>query len=278
MPSAIQLFSLLTITPSLLSATVLTSTFEDLTPDTPFPAGGAYYNGEIAATGETTGYHDGSFTSSGTTFSNNFGAQFRDWVGFAFSTTTDATTPGWGNQYSSITGAGAVASLTYAIAFGTAPGGPRIDFPSTSAPRSVEITNTTYTGLTLRDGDAFSKKFGGADGNDPDYFRLTIDGWLGDAPAGSVTVSLADFTSPDPAGDFILDSWLTVDLTPIGTADYLTFSFDSTDVGQFGINTPLYAAIDNLSFEVVPEPTALAFLGLATALVTMFTRSRRASR
>ena len=45
------------------------------------------------------------FTSRGVQFNNNFtdfGGGFTGWEGFARSTKTDTTTPGFGNQYSSI--------------------------------------------------------------------------------------------------------------------------------------------------------------------------------
>jgi hypothetical protein len=34
----------------------------------------------------------------------------------------------------------------------------------------------TYAALSMRDGDGFAKQFGGASGDDPDYFLLTITG------------------------------------------------------------------------------------------------------
>ena len=43
-------------------------------------------------------------------------------------------------------------------------------------PISVQLTNTTYTALSMLNGDSFSKKFGGSTGNDPDYLRLIIQG------------------------------------------------------------------------------------------------------
>ena len=48
----------------------------------------------------------------------------------------------------------------------------------------------------MRDGDAFSKKFGGASGDDPDWFKLTITGNDSTgASVGSVDFYLADYRS-----------------------------------------------------------------------------------
>ena len=38
------------------------------------------------------------------------------------------------------------------------------------------VTNATYTYLSMKDGDGFTKKFGGAHGMDADYFKLIIYG------------------------------------------------------------------------------------------------------
>ena len=48
---------------------------------------------------------------------------------------------------------------------------------------------------------------------------------------------------------FLIFSWTTVDLTPLGNARYLLFDLNSSDVGQFGMNTPAYFAMDNLTWE-----------------------------
>ena len=95
-------------------------------------------------------------------------------AGWAYSQTTDTTTPGFGNQYSAIPGAGASSSATYGVAF-TGGGGAqaatsRITFDQPVSLLGAALTNTTYAALSMRDGDAFAKKFGGASGSDPDYF------------------------------------------------------------------------------------------------------------
>ncbi len=64
-------------------------------------------------------------------------------------------------------------------------------------------------------------------------------------------------------------------MTPLAGSESLGFGFASSDVGQFGINTPLYFAMDNLTLSTstaIPEPssallalTALGITGLAAA-------------
>jgi len=239
---------------SFLTATVsgVTVGFEELVPDTPFAGGGAFYNGSDGA---------GGFVSQGVAFNNTFDDTFGSWEGWSYSTTTDTTDALFTNQYSSLPGAGAGGSATYAVAFGN--GLPVISLPAGARVQSLALTNTTFAGLTIRDGNLFSDPFGGVTGDDPDLFQLTITGLVGALEVGAIDVPLADYRPSDNTGDFILDTWRTVDLTPLGEARSLRFSFTSTDVGAFGINTPLYVAVDDLVFTTVPEPGIGGFLVLA---------------
>ncbi len=202
----------------------------------------------------------GGYTSGGVFFENVYTASFDGFTGFAASTTTDDTTPGFGNQFSNITGGGAGGSDGFGIYFLTG----RIILASVQTVLGAEFTNTTYAALSMRNGDFFAKQFGGDGGDDEDFFRLLIEGIdLGGASTGVVELMLADYRFADNASDYVLDQWTYLDLSGLGAVKELAFSFESTDVGDFGINTPQYFAIDNLA--TIPEPgTALLFgLGLA---------------
>ena len=239
--------------------------FEDLTlpPD-------SYWNG-------SPNNGNNTFTSNGFIFHNRFDNSFGFdvWDGFAFSNKTDTTTPGFTNQFSAAAGSGAGGSANYAVSFVDAwATPPRIDVPAGLSLLSADITNTTYAYLSMRDGDSFAKKFGGASGNDPDWFKLTIFGKdLAESLIGSVEFYLADFRFSDNAQDYIVNTWETVDLSPIASARILEFALDSSDVGAFGMNTPAYFALDNIVFQsagqggpVVPEPSS-AVLGLLGSIL-----------
>ena len=106
----------------------------------------------------------------------------------------------------------------------------------------------------------------GVNWTEPDQFVLTIEGFdAGAGSVGSVDFTLADYTASDPALDFIVDAWTEVDLSALLNVSELRFSLASTDSGGFGINTPAYFAVDELSFDAVPEPGAgwLALAGFA---------------
>ena len=121
---------------------------------------------------------------------------------------------------------------------------------------------------------AFSKRFGGASGTDPDYFRLLVEGIdANGASTGRVELLLADFRFADGALDFIVDDWVFLDLSGLGVVRELRFAFESSDVGPFGINTPTYFAIDDLV--TIPEPGTAATIGLGLAILA---GSRRRSR
>ena len=239
------------------------------------PGGGRYWAGLQPP---TDGSIDSSYVSGGARFLNNNaeccgGAVF--WNGFAYSNTTDTTTPGNGNEISAYAGGGAVNSANYAVAYAGGASAPRIEFDVPSLLQSAMLTNTTYTGLSMRDGDFFAKKFGGDSGTDADFLLLTITGRdAANVSTGTVDFYLADFRSNDPAEDYILDVWTMVNLSSLGLVSALEFSFASSDVGQFGINTPVYFALDNI--QAVPVPAAGYLFGPALAALLLRRRKLRA--
>ena len=196
----------------------------------------------------------GGFSAAGLSFNNEYNPSYGSWTGWAYSNTTDVTTRGYLNQYSSFTGGGAVESDTYLVGYAYSGFSvPTITRdPSQVGPfSSLDITNTTYAALSMREGDSFgAKKFGGASGDDPDFFILTIEGFDANGLSiGSVEFPLADFRFADQSLDYIVDVWSSVDVSSIGDATTLTFGLVSSDIGQYGMNTPGYFALDNIKFE-----------------------------
>ena len=172
------------------------------------------------------------------------------WEGFAYSNTTDITTPGYTNMYSAIPGVGAEGSPNYGVGYqgfmGTTPE-VRFDTTTGYTIAGAFITNTTYTYLSMRDGDGTAKQFGGTSGDDPDWYLLTIEGVDStDATTGPVQFYLADYTATDPANDYLIDAWTWVDLSGLGDIVGLRFTMSSTDNGAWGMNTPAYFAIDSI--------------------------------
>lgn len=222
------------------------ATFENLTlpPDT-------FWNGSTDSLGT-------SFSSGNFTFQNYYDTAFGGyWAsGWAYSNVFDTTTAGFTNLYGAITGTDVSDTGIYAVGqqhagikLNSSGGGVITYFDS------IRITNSTYAYLSMRDGDAIGKKFGGPTGNDPDFFKIVINGYDKDVMVNdSIEVYLADFRDSNNANDFILNDWQKVDLSSLNNddrIDSISFTLRSSDIGQFGINTPLFFCIDNIKIDVV---------------------------
>ena len=105
----------------------------------------------------------------------------------------------------------------------------------TFIPESVKITNTTWAYYSNLNGTGGCKKF-----VEGDEFVLNIYGQdeLGEKH-GPVKVTLA-------VGEDFLKTWKTVDLSSLGEVEGIYFTMSSTDVSEYGINTPTYFALDDL--------------------------------
>ena len=116
----------------------------------------------------------------------------------------------------------------------------------------------------MKNGDAYSKKFGGVSGNDPDYFKLKIWG-LSQSKTLTDTIEfyLADYRFSDNSKDYIVNNWRWIDLQQLGYVTKLYFSVESTDIGMFGINTPAYFCIDNLTIDKQNESNSTSKFDIA---------------
>lgn len=165
--------------------------------------------------------------------------------GIAISNHTNTDSAGYTNQYSVYAGVGANGSSKFAIA--NTPEQTTdsiITFPYPVLPISIQITNTTYSALSMANGDQFAKKF---TSEDQDYYSITIHGFNDGVETGTIMVYLADYREGSNTG--ILSTWQNVNLSSLGEVTSIGISYQSTDVGSYGINTPRYFAFDDLIFE-----------------------------
>lgn len=257
----IRLFSVFVFVYSLffsVCSIAAVSTFEDLVLPSP--------QSNFASTADAT------FSSGGVTFKRDYNETFQCcWSGWTFSNRTDITTLDYNIDTSAYAGSGQGGTSNYAVAY-IGPVEAALAGPSIVS--GAWITNTTYAALAMRDSYFGAKKFGGASGDDADFFKLTITGFNGAAETGSVDFYLADYRFGDNSLDYIVQQWTFVNLASLGTVTKLGFALSSSDVGQFGMNTPAYFAIDTLTTAPVPEPGHYAMLLAGLALLGVVGRKR----
>ncbi|MBX7206070.1 MAG: DUF4465 domain-containing protein [Bacteroidia bacterium] len=205
-------------------------------------AANSYWNGSADANAK-------GFTDGHAFFTNSYDTSFGGfWAGgFAYTNKKDSTNGTYTNLYSAITAQGYNGSSNYAIGQQDAV----IRLTGNARGRvanGIYVTNATYPYKSMKNGDSFAKKFGGTTGNDPDFFVMHFIGWLnGVKKADTVKFYLADFRSAVNAQDYIINQWTWVDLSSLGNIDSIQINLNSTDTGAFGINTPLFYAVDNFT-------------------------------
>ncbi|MGE0560479.1 MAG: DUF4465 domain-containing protein [Flavobacteriales bacterium] len=225
--------------------TAQTADFENLT----LPAESYWDGSDLSGTHNNGEFHS-EFTSGDFTFPNVFDTTWGApgyWLGgFAYSNMTDSVTSGPGNKYSAKAGSGDN-SANYIV------GSNNSSFTgNTMFFNSIQfaITNSTYAYNSMRDGDAFAKKFGGPTGNDPDWFKLAIKTFQQGTTCDSLDFYLADFRFADNSQDYIIKDWRIIPIYSNCVFDSIYFELSSSDVGTWGMNTPAFFCIDNISMGV----------------------------
>jgi len=169
--------------------------------------------------------------------------------GIAISQWNDMTTEGFENQLSVYNSSGYGGSKTFAVVNRGFDNPPAISFDDGVTECTFDhfwVINSTYAVLSMMNGDDLGAKiFSYAD---KDWFKLTITAYdKDDKPTGTpVEFYLADFRTAGSPG--IITEWEKVDLTPLGNKVHIVkFDVQSSDVGDWGMNTPAYFCFDNLA-------------------------------
>lgn len=233
------------------------STFDDLLLDN-----NTFWDGSDAS---------GSFVSGVVRFPNNYEtSEYGDtWSGFIYTSMRNDSVGDFSNLESAITAGGINATVDSATNYAVANvpidwmSGEMLPLELTFTDNQWHrvggfyVTNSTFAALTMKNGDDISKKFG-----EEDWFKLMV--WA-KGKADTVEFYLADFRSEDSTQHYIVKDWRWVDLSVLGEVDTLLFSLASSDVGAYGMNTPAYFCMDNLTVfpgsgpisSVVPVMTSL---------------------
>jgi len=203
----------------------------------------SYWNGSDSSGISLATKYTSKFMAGNITFSNTWNSNWNYWSdGWIYSNNSDSVTSGLSNISSCVAGKGANNSSNYSI--GKNKVYFNVDTSGNSLPiDGIYVTNTTYAHNSMRDGDAFAKKF---TNSDQDYYKLLITSFNNGTDVDTVEFFLADFTHLDSLQDYIVNDWKYVDLSSLGLVDSIKFSLVSSDIGQFGMNTPAFFAIDNI--------------------------------
>jgi len=100
------------------------------------------------------------------------------------------------------------------------------------------LTLNAYTYKSIKCGDSFAGAF-----EYGDYYYVTIKGFLNGNLTDTVVYYLADYRNSTA---YVVDDWNWVNLQDLGTIDSLAFELTTSDVGQYGPNTPMYFCMDEI--------------------------------
>ena len=115
---------------------------------------------------------------------------------------------------------------------------------------SVRVCNTTYGHLVMENGNAFTS---GSLSSQNGWFKVQFIGVnANNVKTGTVDFYLANFdsslTTISGLDNEIREGWQEVDLTGLGNnVSTVVINFVGSDTGNYGLNTPAYCALDNLS-------------------------------
>ena len=183
-------------------------------------------------------YYEGplAFPVTYSTYTSAYGTS-DFWSGFAISSRTATTfdavtlTP---DQYNNVTGKAHSGNNFCVITTY----GEKMDLGSGVVIKSLYFTNSAYTVNSILNGDNYSgDKFAAND-----WFKCTLTGERTDGTTVTKDIDLAK------DGGYVND-WLLLDLSDMGTITSLSFDFSGSRSNDYGVLTPAYICIDDITVE-----------------------------
>lgn len=118
--------------------------------------------------------------------------------------------------------------------------------------KSVWINNTTYTYLTMKNGNDYASSL---NEENKGWFKVQFiafeDNEPNEKPLDYVEAYLANFDESLNIGYIgIIEEWIKVDLSYLPECSILVINFLGSDMGEYGLNTPSYCALDNFEISV----------------------------
>ena len=218
-----------------VTITVGTATFDDVA-----LGSNGYWQGDS---------EENEMFSGGWLFTNYSYPEWGFWGGFTASNHTDLNQSGLNAQYTAASGAGYNGSTQYGVAYCM---GVQTDiYASDGVAHTVTgcyVTNNLWAYQNMHDGDATATAFGGATGNDPDWFKLTATGKNANGQTrGTAEFYLADYRFSNNEEDYILNTWEWFDLSALGAVHTISFSLSSSKNNSGGMITPAYFCIEDFN-------------------------------
>ena len=122
-------------------------------------------------------------------------------------------------------------------------------------PEGVYVCNSPWGYYGVTAGDGFARPLTTAG----DYYKVTFHGVnIKSGTTTSVDCYLAEYLHNDRNADgvvneqdnYVNDHWMWCDLTPLGSVDVIYITMDSSDSGDYGMNTSTIVCLDGLSVMV----------------------------
>lgn len=111
---------------------------------------------------------------------------------------------------------------------------------------ALSICNTVYANTYMTVDAGFNKVMSPSLKS---YLKVKFQGYdAAGRKTGEVETYLANFIGGQPFG--ILDGWQTVSLAELGKIHNLVIDIEGSDMGDYGLNTPAYVAIDDIFVEI----------------------------
>ena len=105
----------------------------------------------------------------------------------------------------------------------------------------LNLTTYTYASITNEDINTFARAF-----DEGDYLKVVFTGMSGDEVTGVVECYVVDYRD---GKRYMATNWDKFSLTGLnGGYDHVRVTIETTDVGEWGANTPLYIAMDDLTY------------------------------
>lgn len=173
------------------------------------------------------------------TFTTNYTPSWGSWMGYAISSRTATTydaktmTP---DQFNNITGkANSGSNFCVVQTYGETID---INLAEGALIKGFYYTNDAWTVDAILNGDGMTPgKF-----DDTDWLKCTVTGTKADKSTATVDIVLAE------KGDYVKE-WKYADLSSLGKVVSLSFVFTGTKNNDYGLTTPAYMCIDDITIE-----------------------------